>query len=57
MPRPTDTNTTLSLSGAVMAPLFPETLSGEESLNQLGRSVSPASPPRQWPWPVPWPPM
>ncbi|NWB96420.1 type VI secretion system tip protein VgrG [Pseudomonas gingeri] len=36
MPRPIDTNTTLSLSGAVMAPLFPETLSGEESLNQLG---------------------
>ncbi|KIH83444.1 type VI secretion system tip protein VgrG [Pseudomonas batumici] len=36
MPRPTDTNTTLSLSGAVMAPLFPESLSGEESLNQLG---------------------
>ncbi|MGY4533144.1 type VI secretion system secreted protein VgrG [Pseudomonas sp. TE3786] len=36
MPRPTDTTTTLSVTAAALADLFPETLAGEESLNSLG---------------------
>jgi len=36
MPRATDSNTTLSLSAASLSALYPESLSGEESLNALG---------------------
>lgn len=36
MPRPTDTNTTLSLSASTLGDLYPQTLSGGEALNELG---------------------
>ncbi len=36
MPRPTDTTTTLSVTAAALADLYPETLAGEEALNGLG---------------------
>uniref|UniRef100_UPI00106909D4 contractile injection system protein, VgrG/Pvc8 family n=1 Tax=Pseudomonas aeruginosa TaxID=287 RepID=UPI00106909D4 len=36
MPRPTDTNTTLSLSASALGDLYPQTLSGGEALNELG---------------------
>ncbi|WFC62538.1 type VI secretion system tip protein VgrG [Pseudomonas sp. REST10] len=36
MPRPTDTNTSLSLSASALTDLYPQTLSGEEALNALG---------------------
>lgn len=36
MPRPTDTTTSLSLTASALADLYPETLSGSESLNTLG---------------------
>lgn len=36
MPRPTDTTTTLAVTAAALADLFPETLAGGESLNSLG---------------------
>ncbi|MEM8258466.1 hypothetical protein Q4R52_20260, partial [Morganella morganii] len=36
MPRPTDTNTTLSLSASTLGDLCPQTLSGGEALNELG---------------------
>jgi type VI secretion system secreted protein VgrG len=36
MPRPTDTTTSLSLTASALADLYPESLSGEEMLNELG---------------------
>lgn len=36
MPRPTETNTGLSLSVSALADLYPEALSGDETLNELG---------------------
>ncbi|MBT2340962.1 MULTISPECIES: type VI secretion system Vgr family protein [Pseudomonas] len=36
MPRSTDSNTTLSLTAATLAALYPDSLSGEERLNALG---------------------
>ena len=36
MPRPTDTNTSLSLSASALTDLYPQTLSGDEALNALG---------------------
>ncbi|WP_122282809.1 type VI secretion system Vgr family protein [Pseudomonas syringae group genomosp. 3] len=39
MPRPTDTTTTLSLTGTALTALYPESVSGEESLNSLGQQV------------------
>ncbi|MGW8466270.1 type VI secretion system tip protein TssI/VgrG [Pseudomonas sp. CLCA07] len=36
MPRTTDSNTSLSLTSAVLSALYPESLSGEEALNSLG---------------------
>ncbi|KTT04958.1 hypothetical protein NS376_01745 [Pseudomonas oryzihabitans] len=36
MPRPTDTNTSLSLSASALMDLYPQTLSGDEALNALG---------------------
>ncbi|HCI3907911.1 TPA: type VI secretion system tip protein VgrG, partial [Pseudomonas aeruginosa] len=47
MPRPTDSNTSLSLTASALAALFPERLAGEERLNALpgwellGYSASP----------------
>ncbi|MCV4282228.1 type VI secretion system Vgr family protein [Pseudomonas capsici] len=37
MPRSTDTTTTLSLTGSALTELYPESVSGEESLNALGQ--------------------
>ncbi|WP_210639179.1 type VI secretion system tip protein VgrG [Pseudomonas sp. Tri1] len=39
MPRSTDSNTTLSLTAATLSALYPESLSGEESLNALGSHI------------------
>ena len=39
MPRATDSNTTLSLTAATLSALYPESLSGEESLNALGSHI------------------
>src|SRR3546814_2368953 len=39
MPRSTDSNTTLSLTAATLSALYPELLSGEESLNALGSHI------------------
>ncbi|KIQ56896.1 type VI secretion system tip protein VgrG [Pseudomonas fluorescens] len=39
MPRSTDSNTTLSLTAATLAALYPDSLSGEERLNALGSHV------------------
>ncbi|AHL33666.1 type IV secretion protein Rhs [Pseudomonas brassicacearum] len=39
MPRFTDSNTTLSLTAASLSALYPESLSGEESLNALGSHI------------------
>ncbi|MCG2635384.1 MAG: type VI secretion system tip protein VgrG, partial [Gammaproteobacteria bacterium] len=36
MTRPTDTSTSLSLTATALADLYPEHLSGEEALNDLG---------------------
>jgi len=36
MPRPTDSSTSLSLTATALADLYPESLSGEETLNGLG---------------------
>lgn len=36
MPRPTDTTTSLSLSASALTDLYPQTLSGDEALNELG---------------------
>ncbi|KTT26710.1 type IV secretion protein Rhs [Pseudomonas oryzihabitans] len=36
MPRPTDTNTSLSISAAALTDLYPQVLSGHETLNELG---------------------
>ncbi len=37
MPRSTDTTTTLSLTGSALTELYPDSISGEESLNTLGQ--------------------
>lgn len=37
MPRSTDTTTSLSLTGSALTELYPESVSGEESLNTLGQ--------------------
>ncbi|MBI6852964.1 type VI secretion system tip protein VgrG [Pseudomonas cichorii] len=37
MPRSTDTTTTLSLTGSALTALYPDSISGEESLNTLGQ--------------------
>ncbi|GFM62045.1 hypothetical protein PSCICG_32050 [Pseudomonas cichorii] len=37
MPRSTDTTTSLSLTGSALTELYPESVSGEESLNALGQ--------------------
>ncbi|GFM84499.1 hypothetical protein PSCICN_51910 [Pseudomonas cichorii] len=37
MPRSTDTTTTLSLTGSALTELYPDVISGEESLNALGQ--------------------
>ncbi|WP_335945792.1 type VI secretion system tip protein TssI/VgrG [Pseudomonas sp. G166] len=39
MPRSTDSNTTLSLTATTLSALYPESLSGEESLNALGSHI------------------
>ncbi|CAH0260562.1 type VI secretion system tip protein VgrG [Pseudomonas mediterranea] len=39
MPRSTDSNTTLSLTAATLSALYPESLSGTESLNTLGSHI------------------
>ncbi|TVT83495.1 type VI secretion system tip protein VgrG [Pseudomonas sp. H3(2019)] len=39
MPRTTDSNTTLSLTASSLSALYPESLSGEESLNALGSQI------------------
>nr|BFE96334.1 hypothetical protein GCM10020185_68700 [Pseudomonas brassicacearum subsp. brassicacearum] len=39
MPRTTDSNTTLSLTATSLSALYPESLSGEESLNALGSHI------------------
>ncbi len=39
MPRSTDSNTTLFLTATTLAALYPESLSGEESLNALGSHI------------------
>ncbi|WP_227104096.1 hypothetical protein [Chromobacterium rhizoryzae] len=36
MPRPTDTNTGLSLRASALTDLYPQTLSGDKALNELG---------------------
>jgi type VI secretion system secreted protein VgrG len=39
MPRTTDSNTSLSLTASSLAALYPESISGEETLNNLGRQT------------------
>ena len=39
MPRTTDSNTSLSLTATSLSALYPESLSGEETLNALGTQI------------------